>query len=102
MGNIEKPGLVVWHDLHTTDISLARSFYERVVGWSYATEHAKDVVWEGGEKDYVLALVGGEAHAGFVERRRLPNSVWLQHRRRGVGARLGHLRTKGERATSTT
>ncbi len=64
---LEKTGRVVWHDLFTKDVSVSRSFYERVAGWTYVVEQAKDFAWGGGERDFVLAISDGEAGAGFVE-----------------------------------
>ncbi len=62
-----KAGRIVWHDLFTTDLQVSRSFYERIAGWRYVTEHATDFAWGGGAKDFILALAGDEAGAGFVE-----------------------------------
>ena len=64
----DKTGRVVWHDLFTDNAGLSRSFYEGVAGWRYLTEHATDFAWGGGEKDFILALSGDVAGAGFVER----------------------------------
>lgn len=64
---IDKTGRVVWHDLFTGNRRRSMSFYQRVAGWNYKTEHATDFVWGGGAKDFVLALSGDEAGAGFME-----------------------------------
>lgn len=64
---IEKTGRIIWHDLLTGDRQRSMSFYQRVAGWTYETEHATDFAWGGGEKDFVLALEGDEAGAGFAE-----------------------------------
>ncbi|WP_390911304.1 VOC family protein [Pseudosulfitobacter sp. SM2401] len=64
---VEKIGRVIWHDLLTSDRQQAMSFYKRVAGWTYQTEHATDFAWGGGEKDFILALEGDEAGAGFAE-----------------------------------
>ena len=63
----EKTGQIVWHDLFTSNRRQAMEFYEAVAGWSYQIEHAPDFVWGGGEKDFILALYGDEAGAGFAE-----------------------------------
>lgn len=62
-----KTGRVIWHDLFVKDRQRAMEFYQRVAGWSYQTEHATDFAWGGGAKDFVLAVLDGEAGAGFVE-----------------------------------
>lgn len=62
-----RTGHVVWHDLFASDRQGAMAFYERVAGWTYRTEHATDFAWGGGPRDFVLALSGDEAGAGFVE-----------------------------------
>lgn len=62
-----KVGRIVWHDLFTTGMDVSKSFYRRVAGWHFVTEHATDFSWGGGEQDYVLALAGDEAGAGLVE-----------------------------------
>ncbi len=64
---VDKAGRIVWHDLFTTDRQRAMAFYKRVAGWNYKTERATDFAWGGGEQDFVLALSGDEAGAGFVE-----------------------------------
>lgn len=65
--NIDKAGRIIWHDLLTSDRQRSMSFYQHVAGWAYKTEHATDFAWGGGEKDFVLALAGDEAGAGFTE-----------------------------------
>ena len=62
-----KQGQIVWHDLFTKDLDIAKSFYADIAGWRYVTEHAQDFSWGGGEKDFVLALSDGEAGAGFID-----------------------------------
>ena len=62
-----KLGRIVWHDLFTADRQSSMAFYQCVAGWAYRIEHAADFAWGGGERDYVLALSGGEAGAGFAE-----------------------------------
>ncbi len=63
----DKMGRFVWHDLFTSDTRVSKSFYEGVAGWQFATEHATEFAWGGGENDFILALTGDEAGAGFVE-----------------------------------
>lgn len=65
--NADKTGRFVWHDLFTRDARVSRSFYEGVAGWHFVTEHAKEFAWGGGENDFILAILGDEAGAGFVE-----------------------------------
>ncbi|WP_430449671.1 VOC family protein [Rhodophyticola sp.] len=62
-----KTGQIVWHDLFTSNRERTIAFYESVAGWSYQFERATDFAWGGGEKDFVLALSGDEAGAGFAE-----------------------------------
>ena len=66
MGN-DKTGRVVWHDLFTRDRPRAMSFYRAIAGWQYKTEYATDFAWGPGAQDYVLALSGTQAGAGFIE-----------------------------------
>lgn len=75
----EKTGRIVWHDLFTPDIHASRDFYARVAGWHYVMEHATDFAWGGGEKDFVLALVGGEAGAGFVDQPQGRFDGWVSY-----------------------
>ncbi len=63
----DKTGRIVWHDLFTGDRQRSMAFYQRVAGWTYKVEHATDFAWGDGEKDFVLALLGDEAGAGFAE-----------------------------------
>ncbi|MDC0660794.1 VOC family protein, partial [Leisingera sp. SS27] len=62
-----KTGRIVWHDLFTPDRTRAMDFYRQAAGWRYQTEQAADFAWGGGEKAFVLALLDGEAGAGFAE-----------------------------------
>lgn len=64
---LDKTGRIIWHDLFTTDTQRSMTFYQRVAGWSYEIEHATDFAWGGGEKDFILALSGDEAGAGFTD-----------------------------------
>lgn len=63
----DKIGRFIWHDLFTSDLKRSMAFYKQVAGWTYVTEHATDFAWGGGEKDFVLALRGDEAGAGFTD-----------------------------------
>lgn len=75
----EETGRIVWHDLFSSDRQRSMAFYRRVAGWDYVTEHATDFAWGGGEKDFVLALLDGEAGAGFAETPdALPNG-WIAY-----------------------
>ena len=62
----EKTGQIVWHDLFVADRDRAMAFYGQVAGWTFQVEHAKDFAWGGGQEDFVLALMGNEAGAGFA------------------------------------
>ena len=75
----DKVGRVVWHDLFTDDVSVSKSFYEKVAGWYYVTEHATDFAWGGGEGDFILALSGNEAGAGFVEHSDIRPHGWVPY-----------------------
>lgn len=75
----DKTGRIVWHDLFTTDRPRSMSFYESVAGWHYVTEHATDFAWGGGEKDFVLALLGDEAGAGFAEAPAVMRDEWVAY-----------------------
>jgi len=75
----DKLGRVVWHDLFTPDLERARIFYHRIAGWNYVSEHAEDFTWGGGERDYVLALLSGEAGAGLIEGSVDPPSGWVPY-----------------------
>ncbi|MEL6964940.1 MAG: VOC family protein [Pseudomonadota bacterium] len=75
----DKTGQIVWHDLFTDDACLSKSFYKRVAGWHYVTEHATDFAWGGGEKDFILALSGDEAGTGFVEHHDRQATGWIPY-----------------------
>ena len=60
-------GQIVWHDLFSSDRARSVAFYQSVADWTYMTERATDFAWGGGEKDFILALAGDEAGAGFIE-----------------------------------
>lgn len=74
-----KTGRIVWHDLFTGDRERSMDFYQRVAGWRYETEHATDFAWGGGEKDFVLALLGNEAGAGFAETSPILPNGWIAY-----------------------
>ncbi|MGJ5620427.1 VOC family protein [Sulfitobacter sp. MF3-043] len=76
---VEKIGRVIWHDLLTGDRQRSMSFYQRVAGWTYQTEHATDFAWGGGEKDFVLALSEDEAGAGFAETPPEMTNGWIAY-----------------------
>lgn len=76
---VEKTGRIIWHDLLTDDRRRTMSFYQRVAGWSYQTEHATDFAWGGGEKDFMLALLGDEAGAGFAETPAEMTNGWIAY-----------------------
>ena len=54
-------------------------FYQRVAGWHYEIEHAKDFAWGGGEKDFILALSENEAGAGFAETPPALKNGWIAY-----------------------
>ncbi|MCR9195825.1 MAG: VOC family protein [Hyphomonas sp.] len=74
-----KAGRIVWHDLFTGDRQGAMAFYERIAGWTYQIEHATDFAWGGGEKDFVLAVLGQEAGAGFAETPPELSNGWIAY-----------------------
>lgn len=77
--SIAKTGQIVWHDLFTSNRNRTMAFYEHVAGWSYQVERATDFAWGGGEKDFVLALSGDEAGAGFAETPASLNNGWIAY-----------------------
>ncbi len=77
--NPEKTGRFVWHDLFTSDANVSRSFYGGVAGWNFATEHAQEFAWGGGENDFILALADDEAGAGFVQYDRGQSFGWVPY-----------------------
>lgn len=77
--NGSKIGRIIWHDLFSSEPRRSMDFYRRVAGWQYETEHATDFAWGGGEKDFILALLDGEAGAGFTQTpESLPNT-WIAY-----------------------
>ncbi len=75
----EKTGTIIWHDFLTGDRQRATAFYQGLAGWSYQTEHATDFAWGGGEKDFILALDGDEAGAGFAETPPEMTNGWIAY-----------------------
>lgn len=75
----DKSGQIVWHDLFTDDRQRTMNFFQRVAGWNYETERATDFAWGGGEKDFVLAMSGKEAGAGFAETPPRMNNGWIAY-----------------------
>lgn len=74
-----KAGQIVWHDLFTSDRERSMDFYQRVADWTYQVERATDFAWGGGEKDFVLALSGDEAGAGFAETPPTQENGWIAY-----------------------
>ena len=77
--NPEKIGRIIWHDLFSSNLQRSLDFYRRVAGWHYENEHATDFAWGGGEKDFILALLDGEAGVGCTQTpEAFPNS-WIAY-----------------------
>ncbi|MCK8485444.1 VOC family protein [Aliiroseovarius sp. S2029] len=74
-----KAGQIVWHDLFTSDRERSMEFYKRVANWTYQVERATDFAWGGGEKEFVLALSGDEAGAGFAETPSHQENGWIAY-----------------------
>ncbi|MBE9098027.1 VOC family protein [Vacuolonema iberomarrocanum] len=72
-------GHIVWHDLLTRDVAIARRFYADLLGWEYQIEHAANFVWRPGEADYPLIFANGEAHGGFVELEQDLSRYWVAY-----------------------
>jgi uncharacterized protein len=53
-------GRFVWHDLMTRDVRAAKQFYGQLLGWRFEDTKRND-------RPYVLARVGSEPVAGFVD-----------------------------------
>jgi predicted enzyme related to lactoylglutathione lyase len=69
-------GKFVWHDLMTSDVEKAVSYYSELLGWEI-----KEVEMGGGLGKYKMAHVGGIAQGGFVElgpEYQLPNH-WISY-----------------------
>jgi predicted enzyme related to lactoylglutathione lyase len=65
-------GRFVWHDLNTTDVEKAKSFYSDLLGWQIE-------VWKPGEMDYPMISNGGQQHGGFGPAQGGAPSHWLGH-----------------------
>ncbi len=74
-----KAGQIVWHDLFTSDRECSMAFYQHVANWTYEVERATDFAWGGGGKDFVLALSGNEAGAGFAETPAEQENGWIAY-----------------------
>jgi len=74
-----KEGQIVWHDLFTSDRERSMAFYRRVANWTYQVERATNFAWGGGEKDFILALSGDEAGAGFAEIPSNQENGWIAY-----------------------
>jgi predicted enzyme related to lactoylglutathione lyase len=60
-------GRFVWHDLMTRDVSAAKQFYGSLFGWRFEDTKRSD-------RPYVLARVGSEPVAGFVDVSAIPDA----------------------------
>jgi predicted enzyme related to lactoylglutathione lyase len=69
-------GQFVWHDLLTTDVERAQSFYTELLGWEIET-------WKPGEMDYPMIKANGVQHGGFglAGGRRILPLGWTRHGR---------------------
>jgi predicted enzyme related to lactoylglutathione lyase len=65
-------GRVVWHELVTTDVERAKTFYTALLGWEIET-------WKPGELDYAMISVGGQTHGGFQAAQGGAPPHWLGH-----------------------
>lgn len=74
-----RAGQIVWHDLFTSDRERSMAFYRCVANWTYQVERATDFAWGGGERDFVLALSGDEAGAGFAETPPNQKNGWISY-----------------------
>jgi predicted enzyme related to lactoylglutathione lyase len=66
-----KVGTFIWHELHSTDVEKAKSFYTELLGWQ--TE-----AWPG-EQEYTIIKVGDKGHGGFMAAQGEEPSHWLGH-----------------------
>ena len=66
------PGKVVWHDLVTTDVDVAKRFYGELFGWTFQT-----IASDG--YDYVIAMIGPRPIAGIMrpEKRLTGAAEWV-------------------------
>jgi uncharacterized protein len=65
-------GQFVWHELLTTDVERAQSFYSELLGWKIDT-------WKPGEVDYPMITAKGEQHGGFGPLESGGSSHWVGH-----------------------
>jgi predicted enzyme related to lactoylglutathione lyase len=63
-------GQFIWHDLQTTDVDGATSFYTELLGWELEN-------WKPGELDYPMIKANGQQHGGFTKAD--GRSHWLGH-----------------------
>ncbi len=65
-------GHVVWHELSTSSVDKATSFYSDLLGWGVE-------VWKPGEMDYPMISVDGTTHGGFQPAEAGRPSFWFGH-----------------------
>jgi uncharacterized protein len=65
-------GQFMWHDLITTDVERAKSFYSEVLGWEVET-------WKPGEVDYPMIKANSVQHGGFGPPEAEGPSHWIGH-----------------------
>jgi uncharacterized protein len=65
-------GQIVWHDLVSTEVDKAKSFYTKLLGWELE-------VWKPGEMDYPMITANDMQHGGFVQAPEGVPSHWLAH-----------------------
>jgi predicted enzyme related to lactoylglutathione lyase len=65
-------GRFVWHDLMSTDVEGAKSFYTKLLGWTIE-------VWKPGEMDYPMILNGDQMHGGIGPAQGGAPSHWMGH-----------------------
>ena len=65
-------GQFIWHDLLTTDVEAAKSFYTELLGWEVEN-------WKPGEVDYPMIKANGVQHGGFGSVEGEGSSHWVGH-----------------------
>ena len=65
-------GQFIWHDLLTTDVERAQSFYTELLGWEIES-------WKPGEVDYPMIKAKGQQHGGFGLLEDGGSSHWVGH-----------------------
>jgi predicted enzyme related to lactoylglutathione lyase len=65
-------GQFIWHDLLTTDVEAAKSFYAELLGWEVEN-------WKPGEVDYPMIKANGVQHGGFGSVEGEGSSHWVGH-----------------------